>query len=356
MIRIKRIPLFRVHVGMKVAHNVYSELGNLLVNKDIIIDFRHLKKLRSLGIQSIDVYLDENRDELDLQSIGYMAVLEEVRKFLNRIKSGEKIELTTLTDIVQGVKTIRRNEDILMCLNENLDSQYYAFSHTLNVALLAMMIGKWLILPERKITHLVYAGILHDIGKMRIDPEIMNKPEKLTDEEFEQVKQHPALGYKLLDELKFLSKDIKYGVLLHHEREDGSGYPLGCKGDQIPEVAKIIAIADIYDAMTSKRVYSQEKSPFSVFKFMEEQSYSRLDLNITRTLLSKMANLYVGKWVILNNGESGEIVFINPNQISSPIVRTSNRFIDLSMESNIHIERIDKGQPVVEGCSDEELA
>lgn len=354
MIRIKRIPLSKVHVGMKVAHNVYSELGSLLVNKDIILDFRHLKKLRSLGIQSIDVYLDENRQELDLQSIGYMAVLEEVRKFLNRIKSGEKIELATLTNIVQGVKTIRRNEDIMMCLNENLDSQYYAFSHTLNVALLAMMIGKWLILPEREITHLVYAGILHDIGKMRVDPEIMNKPGKLTEEEFEQVKQHPALGYRLLDDLKFLSKNIKYGVLLHHEREDGSGYPLGCKGDKIPEVAKIIAVADIYDAMTSKRVYSQEVSPFKVFKIMEDQSYGRLDLNITKTLLSKMANFYVGQRVILSNEEKGEIVFINPNRISSPIVKTSSRFIDLSMESNIKIERVANCQPEVKDINDEE--
>lgn len=354
MIRVKKIPLTQIRVGMKSAHNVYSELGTLLVQKDTILDFRHLKKLKSLGLQAIDIYVEEGKIELaNLHNIGYIPVMEEVKNFLNLAKKEEKINFSLLTNIVEGIKQIHNNRDIVLCLNENFRSEFYIYSHSLNVALLAMLLGRWLKFADRKITQLVYAGLLHDIGKLQVDPGILNKPGKLTQVEFEAVKKHTIYGLQMVETLKFLSPEIKDAILFHHEREDGSGYPHGVKGDQIPRMAKILAVADIYDAMTSNRVYSTEKPPFHVLKMMEDQSYGRLNLEITRTLLSNIANYYVGQRVILSNGEKGEIVFINPTRISRPIIKTQAGFVDLSMESSIQIERMTSGLGKYDNLNDE---
>lgn len=347
MAQVKKIQVAQAKVGMKIAHNVYSELGALLAHRNTILDFRLLKMLRSLGIRAIEVFVEESTIQIDnLKSIGYMDIMEELKKFLNHYKQHNQIEFTLLTNIVEAIKEIRGNKDIVFCLNENFRPEFYTYSHSLNVALLVMMIGKWLKYSERKITQLIYAGILHDIGKLKIDPAILNKPGQLSPIEYDLVKTHAVLGYKIVEPLKFLSNEIKKSILFHHEREDGSGYPKGVKGDEIPYMAKIIAVADIYIAMTSNRVYSEEKPPFMVFKLMEDHSFGRLDLKITRTLLTNIANYYLGHRVILNNGEKGEIVFINPQRLSRPIIKTERGFVDLSMDLSLQIERMSSGKKV----------
>ncbi len=344
MIRVKKILLAQVKVGMKTAHNVYSELGTLLVHKDTIIDFRHIKKLRSLGIRAIEVYVEEDEIEVtNLQNTGYIPIMEEVKSFLNKVKEEGKINFSSLTNIVEGVRQIYSNKDIVLCLNENFRTEYYIYSHSLNVALLAMLIGKWLKYNDKRITQLIYAGILHDLGKLKVNPSILNKPGRLTQEEFLEVQKHTIYGFQMIESLKFLSGEIKSAILYHHERLDGSGYPHGMREGQIPLMAQIIAVADIYDAMTSNRVYSDEKPPFHVLKMMEDQSYGKLNLEITRTLLSNIANYYVGHRVILSNGEKGEIIFINPSRVSRPIIKTQSGFVDLSMDSTIEIEKMTSG-------------
>lgn len=344
MIRVKKILVSHAMVGMKVAHNIHSELGALIVQQDTVLDHRHLKVLRSMGIPAIDIYVEDDQICLvDMDNIGYTAILEDLRNFLSLVKSGDTVDLETLaflTEIVEGAKEIRDVKDIVFCLNQVLSPEYYIYSHSLNVALLSMLIARWMKLPDKKVTQLLYAGILHDIGKLKVDPSILNKPGKLTEEEFEEVKRHTFYGFRMVENLKFLSPEIKQAILFHHEREDGSGYPSGIKTDKIPQLAKILAVADIYDAMTSPRVYSEEKPAFKVFKMMEDQSYGRLDLVTTQTLLQNIAGYYVGHRVILSNGEKGEIVFINPLRVSRPIIKTSGGFLDLSMNPSIHIEKM----------------
>ncbi|MCK4258267.1 MAG: HD-GYP domain-containing protein [Halanaerobiales bacterium] len=341
MRKIKKIPVAQVRVGMKIAQAIYSKLGTIIIKKDSNLEFHQLKRLRSLGISTIAIYINKTEPQQPtLKTIGYTTIMKEVQSFLTQVKEGKKVELSAMTNIVEGIREMKRNKDVIHCLTENFQPEYYLYSHTLNVALLAMLIGKWMKIPEKKITKLVYAGILHDIGKLMIDPKILNKPGQLDSEEFEEIKKHSTYGFKMVQELKFLSNDIKSGILFHHERNDGSGYPQGLQGDQIPKIAKIIAIADIFDAMTSKRVYSEEESPFKVLKLMEDQSYGKLDLEITRTLLSNIASYYVGYHVTLNNGEKGEIIFINPSRVSRPIIKTETGFVDLSMKDDLEIVKM----------------
>ncbi len=341
MRRTKRISVVHARVGMKVANTIFSRLGTLLVHKDTVLDTGLLKKIRSLGIKTVDIYLEVAESKEPTLNIEYATIMKEVQTFLTQVKEGKKVELSALTNIIDGIKEMRQNQDVILCLSENFRPEYYLYSHSLNVALLAMLIGKWMQLSEKKITQLIYCGILHDIGKLMIDPKILNKPGQLDKVEFEEIKKHTVYGYRLVEQLKFLSNDIKSGILFHHERDDGSGYPQGLTGNQIPTIAKIIAIADIFDAMTSKRVYSKEETAFQVLKLMEDQSYGKLDLGITRTLLSNIASYYLGYHVVLSNDIKGEIVFINPNRVSRPLIKTENGFVDLSMEDHLEVKRMD---------------
>ena len=159
------------------------------------------------------------------------------------------------------------------------------------------------------------------------------KPGRLTPEEFEEVKRHTIYGYEMLENVKGATGNIKYSVLMHHEKIDGSGYPTGASEDAIPLFPKIIAIADIYDAMTSNRAYRSRMCPFEVIKSFEMQSFGKLDTKTLTIFMKNIANSYLGDFIELNTGEICEIVFINPVRVGQPIVRFGNEFIDLSRDN-----------------------
>jgi putative nucleotidyltransferase with HDIG domain len=217
------------------------------------------------------------------------------------------------------------------------EADEYTYTHSVNVSLLSMLIGKWLKLDYYSIKSLVSAGLLHDIGKGKISPDILNKPGALTDDEFEEIKKHPAYGYQIAEKIPEVSDDILKAILMHHEREDGSGYPLGLKSEQIHDFAKIVAVADVYDAMTSNRAYRTMICPFDVIESIEKDNFGTLDHRVVSVFLKNIASYYMGDFVKLSNGDIGEIVYINPFNISKPIIRAANSYIDLSNEKKLKI-------------------
>lgn len=230
--------------------------------------------------------------------------------------------------------------DLIRSMNQIRSSDEYLYTHSMNVAMLSMLIGKWLKYEDKKLQALVQAALLHDIGKIKVPLEILNKPGKLTDAEYEEMKKHSEYGYRMLEEKGNISMDICLAVLMHHEREDGSGYPIGAKSNRIHDFAKIIAVADIYDAMTSERVYKERESPFEVFELMEEKTIGQLSVEVVLTFLNNIASYYIGDLVMLDNGEVGEIVHINPRQVSKPIIKVKEKYLDLTVEKNIKIKHL----------------
>jgi putative nucleotidyltransferase with HDIG domain len=227
---------------------------------------------------------------------------------------------------------------MVLCLNKVRSIDEYTYAHSLNVALLCSLLGSWLNLDESNIKRLTSCGLLHDIGKSKIPREILNKPEALTPAEFEEIKKHPTLGYKILEKNIAISKDVALGVLMHHEREDGSGYPLGLESSQISYYAKILAVVDVYDAMTSNRVYKKRQPPFDVLELYESEYLTKCDTGIMLTFLKHISSYYVGNIVKLNDGTEGEIIYINQNRISKPLVRLSNSsVVDISMHPHLKI-------------------
>lgn len=215
---------------------------------------------------------------------------------------------------------------------ENTDE--YTFVHSVNVAFYSMLIGKWMKMSKYDIKLLIQAGILHDIGKIKIDNKILNKPGKLTYEEFKEMKNHPLYVYDMIKESTDIDDKIKKAVLFHHERMDGSGYPYKLAGSEISLYARIIAIADTYDAMTSNRVYKKKATPFKSFDMFLTEGIALYDVEVLNTFLSNISTYYIGSKVTLNSGQRGKIVYIPPYNISSPIIKVVSSYIDFFKKNN----------------------
>ena len=214
----------------------------------------------------------------------------------------------------------------------SVDDSVYA--HSLNVALISRAIGKWMQFSKEDLNTLTLAGLLHDIGKTQIPPEILNKQGKLTDEEFDIIRSHAKLGHKILKDTD-LDLRIKLAALQHHERYDGSGYPRGLESDEIDTFASIVAIADVYDAMTAARSYRAPKCAFQVIAAFEDDGFQKYNPKVIFTFLQRVAACYNNSRVLLSDGTAGQIVYLNKNTLSRPIVDTvEHGLIDLSQSAN----------------------
>ncbi|MDR4888630.1 HD-GYP domain-containing protein [Fredinandcohnia sp. QZ13] len=216
----------------------------------------------------------------------------------------------------------------------------YTYRHNIGVGVIATLIGKWLSLSDEDLSALTIAATLHDIGKTKIPTEILNKPGKLTKDEYEIVKKHTMYGYEILKNTDGISHEISLVALQHHEREDGKGYPFGLKGSKISYLSKIVAVADVFHAMSSNRVYHDATPFYQVIKQMNDDMFGKLDPTILVPFLQQIMNALIGHHVLLTDGQIGKIKYINPYDLLNPLVEVSNTIIDLSVQKTIQIERV----------------
>ncbi|TCT14658.1 putative nucleotidyltransferase with HDIG domain [Natranaerovirga pectinivora] len=308
-----------------------------LVMKDSILNEYMRNKIIINNIDRICV-LDKKNDEETKDSTiveNYNDSIAVIKHNFANIAKGQKMELD---DILKVSNFIFNNSECIYKLIHSMNIikrvDEYTYSHSVNVAMYSMLIGKWIGLEEREIKLIIKAGLLHDIGKIKIPLTILNKKESLTDEEYKRIKKHVSLGYSICNEYDWLDDEVGKAVLLHHERQDGSGYPLGLSGENISLYAKIVAIADVYDAITSERIYKKRQTPFETFQEILSFGYSKFDVNIMNRFLYNIATIYVGEKVKMNNGDIGEIVFIPPDNIMYPIVKVRDRYYDLKHKEN----------------------
>ena len=226
--------------------------------------------------------------------------------------------------------------DMLHNMRQVNDSTY---AHSLNVAIISRIIGKWLHFSNEELDTLTLAGLLHDIGKTKIPDEVLNKDGKLTDEEFQLIRNHPKYGYDILKSQP-LNSHIKKAALMHHERCDGSGYPMGLTMEEIDDYALIIAIADVYDAMTAARSYRAPLCPFEVIAEFEKDGLQKYKPKYILTFLENIANAYQNNRVMLSDGTSARIVLLNHRRLSKPLVQLDDgACIDLE-KSPLYIKAI----------------
>lgn len=250
---------------------------------------------------------------------------------------GKPLNQTTLLNETRNILSESRNGThvfhMLHCMRDNDDVTY---AHSVNVALICNVFGKWLKLSDEDIQVLTLCGLLHDVGKVKVPAGIISKPNSLTKGEYSVIQNHPIDGYELLDK-ENLDERIKYAAIMHHERCDGSGYPHQLSSKQIDEFAKIVAIADIYDAMTSSRVYRAPLCPFDVINIFQEEGLQKYDPHYLLTFLEGIVNTYVNCTVRLSDGRVGDIIMIDVNNLSRPVVKIGASFVDLAKNKDLSI-------------------
>ncbi|MDD6445187.1 MAG: HD-GYP domain-containing protein [Lachnospiraceae bacterium] len=275
-------------------------------------------------------------DEFHTFQIEYVQIVGLMKQtFTAAVQENHPIDtqllLSQVADLFQSRKTIVEMFDMLYNMRTVTDSVY---AHCLNVALISRMIGRWLHFERHELDVLTIAGLLHDIGKLLIPDEVLNKPGALTDEEFALIKKHPKLGYDILKRQTELDSRIAKAALMHHERCDGSGYPTGLTEDFIDNFAMIVGIADVYDAMTAARSYRAPLCPFQVISNFEKDGFQKYHTKYILVFLKQIASAYQSNRAILSDGRGCTIVMLNQNSLSRPIVQfDDNSCLDLSTAS-----------------------
>ncbi len=183
------------------------------------------------------------------------------------------------------VENVLDDDFTLMSLMSIAEHDYYTHTHSLNVAIYSMSLGSFLNLDSKSLAELGEAALLHDLGKSKICPTIINKNGKLDDKEWKKMMAHPSLGYTIGRKLGITNQKILQGIRHHHEKMDGSGYPHGLMGSQIPLYAKIIGLCDIFDALTSKRSYKEAMSTFEALKLIKYQMNNHVDLSLLNSMV-----------------------------------------------------------------------
>lgn len=238
--------------------------------------------------------------------------------------------LSAVSELYHSRSTTVEMFDMIYNMRTMKDAVY---SHCLNVGLISRMIGRWLKFEKPDLNVLTLAGLMHDIGKLKIPGDVLEKPDALTDEEFNLIRQHPRFSYELLKDQP-LDDRIKNAALMHHERCDGSGYPTNLTQGSIDDFAMIVAIADVYDAMTATRSYRAPLCPFQVINIFEQEGFQKYDTRYILTFLKQIATAYQSNRVMLSDGRGCNIVMLNQHALSRPIVQfDDNSCLDLSTAS-----------------------
>ncbi len=356
----KRVITKKLIPGMVLSDNVYTYDNNQLVlPKGTVLDNQAITKLSFYSVLNVLVE-DDPKDIIpdETEKDSYAARLRQTAEFkefkqdfetcASRFRTGIDVIIhdkdnfnidELMAPIYMLVGKGHSSSNLLDMLHSLRTYDDATYVHCVSVALICNIMGQWLRMGDEDINVLTQAGLLHDIGKLLIPNEIITKPDNLTSDEYTVVKTHPAQGYMILTDLN-VSDHVKNAALMHHERCDGTGYPAHLKAPQIDFFAKCVSIADVYDAMTSARVYRGPLCPFIAIEMFEEEGLQKYDTGAIMTFLQNIVNTYLLNKVRLSDGREGDIIFINRDHLSRPTIKIGEEYLDLVQYPDLHIEEL----------------
>ncbi|MGG0716808.1 HD-GYP domain-containing protein [Robertmurraya massiliosenegalensis] len=287
--------------------------------------------------------IPEKYDPLLLKRVGerITEASKQMESIFFQVRGGREVPLVEIKEkIIPIIKKAAEIPHIYHLFFELNEKERYTYRHPIGVGIISRVIGKWLKLNEQELEDLTLGATLYDIGKASVPSDILNKTGKLTREEYEIMSNHTVYGYNLLKNTDHINENVALIALQHHEREDGNGYPIGIKGSQISYLAKIVAVADVFHAMSSPKIYHEALPFYGVIKQMEQDTFGRLDPKIVLTFLNKVMDSLIGRKVLLSDGNIGTIVLINPYEPIRCLVQTEDHLIDLKYNHHLQIERV----------------
>ena len=344
LIKRRFIPIRVLKPGMVIDQAMIDRAGRVLIARNTPLEEFHIEGLKKIGVNGI--YIREGTED-EVAAPEEPKISAAAQKVYEKVRVEDPAKVTISESVrncvAQGIQYLYQDtqsadftnasksitDDLMKAISDNdavaVDisalkvSDEYTFKHSVDVATMSMIVGRKYGLNDKQVYEIGITGLLHDIGKSKIPNEILNKAGKLTDEEFELMKQHSVFGYHILESKEDLSKEVKLGVLQHHEKANGGGYPMKVTAEKITLFARIISIADIYDALVTERPYKKPFSPRDAVEMIMSMT-EELDINIMRCFMESVILYPVGTDVALSNGETARVVENIPNAVLRPKV------------------------------------
>ncbi|MBN2794935.1 MAG: HD-GYP domain-containing protein [Clostridia bacterium] len=364
------VPIKHLNGDERLAVNITTAAQQTLVRKGTVLNQKIIDRIKKYGVQSVYVesQLDDQADDQDVvkdviepevRSQSVHNIMKAIDRFQSRIIHEKKALKygDAGQDLFEGIKGISSDliheimlsKNARVMMNDIKTGSDYHYKHSVNVAVLSLIIGTEMGLNSKDLENLAFGALLLDFGINQIDKNVLYKEEKLSDEEMVLLKTHVSKGYEFLNNNTTFNAHVKSIVMHHHERMDGSGYPNGLTGDEIHPLARIVMIADVYDALTSDRPHRSAYNQHEAVEYIMAHAHNHFDFKIANIFARKIMPYPVGTYVKLSNNQQGVILKNNPQHPLRPVVRTfgkskyddSNAIkLDLLENNNVIIEKI----------------
>jgi len=313
---------------------IYSSDAALLLSSGVKLSQTMVRSLKKNNIYY--VYIEDGLsdgiepmsiipDEVKIKSVAKVEKIMKKTFSQGALTKGKMLDDKIVNEYKNIVKelldTLSEMPERLYNMVELMGTDMYTYSHSVNVAVLSIVIGLAMKLDREKIQHMSMGALMHDLGKMFVPEDILNKPANLSDDEFAHMKDHVAFGYELVKDdlaLSGITKQVIYG---HHERLDGSGYPRGLQEKNISIYTRIVSICDMFDAMTTDRVYQRKMPVYKAIDVMMGEAIERIDAVLLKTFIDNVAIYKPGETVLLEDGRKGIVVDVRKGFATRPIVR-----------------------------------
>ena len=337
-----------LYAGLVLQDDVYNYTGNLLlIARGNTLTDNLIGQLKRFNNSKMEIQVSQRlyntlmetsapqraRQARLEESIGYADVKNQTRNMLKIAEITSHVPYEQVRDIGELVRErleITEPGLLFQCINGRNEADEYLYRHSVNVAMINGLMGKWLGMGEEDISSLVILGLLHDVGKTQIPEELMG--DELTGEQIEAVKKHTRASYEILKNNNKFSDEICRAALYHHERMNGSGYPEALAVDDIPLYARITAVSDVYDSAISKNSHKSAQSPFLVLKQMKEEQFWGLDIRLVNVFTEYMPKELIGKQVMMSDGRAGVVRHINDMSIEYPIVEIGGEIVSTNSD------------------------
>ncbi|MFC0561299.1 HD-GYP domain-containing protein [Halalkalibacter alkalisediminis] len=290
-----------------------------------------------------EIEIENNKEKQNEFLYQYVEAVKQFKKLFQSWQAGRKVEMLEVRTIfIPLFERVMEQPKKLLQLHHYSNKEDYNYHHSVYVGILSAYIGYKMKLNKGDWLQIGFGGVLADLGMTKVSPSILKKKGSLTSVEFEEVKKHPIHSYKMLKGITGVSDLILLAVLQHHERYDGSGYPLGVNSKKIHLFSQIVAISDVYHAMTTERLYRSKRFPYQVLEDITKEQFGKFDVKVVQALLQSLVQISIGDKVRLSSGDDAEIVFIDQQIPTRPMVKllNSEEIIELNHHPSIFIEEI----------------
>ncbi|TVY10686.1 HD-GYP domain-containing protein [Paenibacillus cremeus] len=349
------VPVSQLKVGEKLSENVLTKYSNVLFSKGKLVMERDIEILKAFLIPSVQIETKSGEADTSVEEVqieesnrsvlpfyeNYSKLLQLLRKVFTATSSGGQnlpiLEIrTTLADLIQHIS----HYNVLTFSPKNFQLSEFLYHNSIMVSLTSYNLARWHGYPTKDLMPIALGGLLHDIGNAKVDSSILFKPSRLSPVEVEDMKRHTIIGYNLLKSVPAINEGVKFCALQHHEREDGSGYPLGVGGDKVHPYSKIVAIADMFHAMTTDRFHKKGSSPYLVLEQLLNDSFGKMEPALVQTFIHKVTAFHNGTLVKLSDSRIGEIVFSDRSNPTRPWVNVNGKIVNLTLERSLYIQEL----------------